>query len=416
VKTDKVESELFVDEDINENDDKITLFNDETTISTTSDDNDKDKLTEQQQQHQETTNEAYSLSKELVQLAADDVWKALLRKGHYELNSLHPLPTKAQNLVSIEVGMHLLNQCMYAAKNNFTAYCLEPSPKSYQTILQRFQYHSKLNPDAAKRINLYNVAAGNTTGTMIPFTSQGSTGDHIGSTQLDMWMMKVIPQTNTTSSSSNSINVPTVKLDDLIENKIKPTDTYNTINTITEDTDETASIQDNIDKIYSLKIDTQGFEPSVFSGLSSSIQNHKIQYILFEYWPKGMDLLQYSNLDTKCDEISSTAPLQQLAKAGYALYPLQVVTHPKYPKEAKKYIESQEGRPFGDFKSFCMWHYEIDKLFPSTEYHMGYWTDILAISSEVKDLDEKVKRLPTIIKELHEERKRERERQRRIQK
>ena len=39
----------------------------------------------------------------------------------------------------------------------------------------------------------------------------------------------------------------------------------------------------------------QGYEPSVISGLSTSIRNHHIHYILMEFWPKGMDLIATSN-------------------------------------------------------------------------------------------------------------------------
>lgn len=40
-----------------------------------------------------------------------------------------------------------------------------------------------------------------------------------------------------------------------------------------------------------LKIDTQGFEPLVFSGLKRAIQERRIDFIITEFWPKGMDLM-----------------------------------------------------------------------------------------------------------------------------
>jgi len=337
----------------------------------------------EQQDETEITNERYGLSKDLIRRTADNLWNILIRKGR-DLNS--QTEQSSSPMISMEVGMHRLRQCLHAAENNFTVHCIEPSPTSYQTISEKYRSQKKIDPDAAKRISLYNVAAGNTTGTTIPFTSVGSTGDHIG--DFDTWTMKARPENTADVSSRTTIDVPMVTLDDIIANKIIPTDSYYN-NNDNDDTKQTNN--DKIDEIYSLKVDTQGFEPSVFSGLTSSIEQHKIQYILFEYWPKGMDLLSHSNLETKCE--ASTAILVQLAKAGYTLYPLRVAAHPSRPNEARKYIKAQEGRPYDDFKSFCMWYYKIEELAPSEDYRMGYWTDILAISPEVTELDEKLQLL-----------------------
>ena len=42
---------------------------------------------------------------------------------------------------------------------------------------------------------------------------------------------------------------------------------------------------------YLLEVDTQGYEISIFAGLTSALDAGAIAYIVFEFWPRGMDLM-----------------------------------------------------------------------------------------------------------------------------
>jgi hypothetical protein len=126
---------------------------------------------------------------------------------------------------------------------------------------------------------------------------------------------------------------------------------------------------------YLIKVDVQGFEPQVFQGLKETIMAHKVDYILFEYWPKGIDLMSDS-----MGECKAVAILEQLAQAGYHLYALAVVAHPLAPKGWQK---KTDDRPFHDFTQECKWLYQLEERNPSDIYRIGYWTDILAVAPGV---------------------------------
>ena len=60
------------------------------------------------------------------------------------------------------------------------------------------------------------------------------------------------------------------------------------------------------------------------------------------------------------------------------------VSHPSssVPKEAKHWLNDSRinNIPYHDLKAHCMFYYDVERRFPSEEYSMGYWTDILAVS------------------------------------
>jgi hypothetical protein len=127
-------------------------------------------------------------------------------------------------------------------------------------------------------------------------------------------------------------------------------------------------------------VDTQGFEPSVFAGLKKSIQAHKIQYIMTEYWPKGIGLIA-DRLDDPCDV--AVQMLDILTDAGYKLYALPTQGHPSawsFSPTIFHHVANWRSRPLHDYRADCQHFLDFEKEFPNPEYHMGYWSDILAIA------------------------------------
>lgn len=160
------------------------------------------------------------------------------------------------------------------------------------------------------------------------------------------------------------IQVPTIRLDDFIANDI------------------TVGGEDH-HKVYLLKIDTQGYEPSIFSGLEESIKDASIDYIIFEFWPRGMDLMANTN-----NECSGHKVLDQLLASGYTLYALGLESHPKAPLTGTQLKAEARTRPFTvktTTREYCSWFFELEKKYPSKataeeEYKFGYWTDFLAVA------------------------------------
>merc|ERR1711935_153339 len=130
------------------------------------------------------------------------------------------------------------------------------------------------------------------------------------------------------------------------------------------------------DKIYLLKVDTQGYEPAVISGMEQSIKDASIDYIIFKFWPRGMDLLA----DTK-DQCSGHKDIDRLVASGYTLYALSVESHSGAPGHG---ATQDEGllRPFENVSSldYCRWFFELEQKYPSEDYKFGYWSDFLAVA------------------------------------
>lgn len=289
------------------------------------------KTTEQEQEQ-----ETIVIHDNIIDISAEQVWKDLLQEG---------AALKQSPGIVMEVGMHRAIQCMNAAKAGFQTHCVEPSPNSFQRVQGAVV---RAPPDVQKRIHLYQVAAGSNSDGTVPFTSSGGTGDHVG--EHDMWAMAdQQQQQQQNDANSQIIQVPTMKLDDIA--LLHP-------------------------QTFLLKVDTQGFEPTVFSGLKESLQQHKIQYILTEFWPRGMDLLA-----GKPNHCIGTQLLQQLVQAGYTLYAMPVAAHPKAPRGWQS-LAAQ--RPLHNLRDFCEWYFQLEHAFPSKDYRMGYWSDILAVAPGVQ--------------------------------
>lgn len=336
---------------------------------------------QQKQQHQQKVlnKKSYKLHNDILQAidekklrpySADSVWEDLIKNGQQimERNNY------SKHLTVIEVGAQNENQSLMAAHAKYNVHCVEPSPKSFVAIHGAMKKKFKLAKDeeSQKYIRFYNVAAGDVSGKTIDFYSTGGTGDHVG--EFDMWNMKPgkMPDDWPEEKRGKMVQVPSIQLDDMIYyNKIKPT--------VVEGFD---SKPVRMDDVYALKVDTQGFEPSVFAGLKKSIREHKIQYIMTEYWPKGMGLMA-NKMDKPCEAAEKVFDI--LSDAGYKLYALPMQGHPSawgFTKTIFHHVANWKKRPLDDYRKDCQHILNFEKEFPNPNYHMGYWSDVLAIAPE----------------------------------
>jgi FkbM family methyltransferase len=271
-------------------------------------------------------------------VSADVIWEMLLEEASAITARLN---VPFQRFKVIEVGMFNSKQCRLAAKMGMEAHCVEASPHNFGRIGKELLRVSV--EDGKDRVHVYHNAAGSKSNQTVEFQSGGSTGDHVG--VQDMFTMEKV------KSDSTMVKVATLAIDDLID-----------------------QIGGNV---FLLKIDTQGFEPQVFSGLQKAIQSHKVQYILTEYWPRGIDLL--SGTPNAC---SAHTILRDLINANYTIYQMSDVAHPAAGK-IRVYRNIQLERPVDDLLANCKWYFGLEDIIPNPEYKMGYWTDILAVAPPI---------------------------------
>lgn len=300
----------------------------------------------------------------LYKNGGDALWDLLLKEGAALKTPTAPI------IHAMEVGMHKPKQCLEAARLKFETHCVEPSPASKHRILKGID---NTPMDVKENIKFYQMAAADKSGISLEFSSAGGTGDHVSAGgAVDIWTMTKTPNGKEPENTKKEI-VQSVSIDDIIYDKIAPTKKWGL-----------ASTSGAMDKLFLLKIDTQGFEPTVFSGLTKALEENKIDYIIFEYWPKGIDFM--NDMETKC--IKPVEILKALHTAGYLLYAMPNVSHPSSlnPLEAKKFSNDERinNIPYDDVVAHCMWYYSIEQKFPSQEYKMGYWTDILAVSRNAR--------------------------------
>jgi hypothetical protein len=209
---------------------------------------------------------------------------------------------------------------------------------------------------------------------------------------MDMWTMtRKEPEQHGKAWLASKIEpflVKTVSVDDIIENKVKPTVDYS------------EGEGKKVDKMFLVKIDTQGYEPEVLKGMKKSISEHKIDFIITEYWPKGMDFMHGVKNEERCEKPAQM--LKFLLDSGYILFAMPIVGHPKAPKAAKNYVKRDRGGRinFDDLKEHCEFFYEVEEKNPSEDYKMGYWTDILAVSPAARLPEEQVSELGRIVHEI----------------
>jgi len=315
------------------------------------------------------TGKARLIRKELLNKGPLDLWDALLEGAQKEAVAAE---ASGRPLVAVEVGVHSPLHCVHAAQVGFQTHCFEPSPKSYKRMVEGKGGVNEQPPDIKARLVPHQEAAGPESGKILPFHSTGGTGDHIG--EYDMWRMEKrnVPVEGESALDKKKrgeiIEVPTMRLDDFIQNDVKG------------------------GEVHILKVDTQGFEPSIFSGLTDSVRSHSIRYIIFEFWPRGMDLMA----DTK-DMCSGHKILDMLIEAGYELYALGIESHPKAPLYGGADLKREGAkRPLDKgTEAYCRWFFDIERQYPSKEgeeYKFGYWSDFVAVAPGVT-LPDKVKKM-----------------------
>jgi len=311
---------------------------------------------------------------------AEAVWEDLLQNGV----NIMKQNNYQNHLTVIEVGAQNENQSLLAATLKFIVHCIEPSPKSFEYIqsslrrkIRKGIISGEYDENIKDYIHLYNVAAGAESDKSLDFYSTGGTGDHVG--EIDMWNMKIGPMPDDwpEDKRGSMVKVPSVQLDDIIyRNKIKPNHV--------EGFDTSEDLSQPIETVYALKVDTQGFEPSVFAGLKESINAHKIQYIMTEFWPKGMGLMGHK-MDDPCS--IAVEMLDTLNNAGYKLFALPTQGHPSawsFSKTIFHHVNDWKKRPLDDYEADCRHFLNFETEFPNPDYHMGYWSDILAIAPGVE--------------------------------
>ena len=323
-----------------------------------------------------------TLKETLSKKDAASIWRALVRHGESLLKKdlRHGDAKNSQPIRVMEVGMHRANQCVYAATHGLEAHCVEPSPTSFESIRNEV---SKQDVTVRDKIHLYQKVAGSTSREHVSFQAAGGTGDHVTSSSsggVDVWNMKIgaPPDPALVHKQGKTVSVETMRLDDLVmpSPRQQPLDP------------ESSTPR----RFHAIKIDTQGYEPAVFRGLDRSLSNHWVDYILFEFWPKGMDLIvnatsSSSSSFKKCR--AATNILESLAGRQYQLYPLSIQAHPRAPRGGVPRKREVDPRPFvvdtgkrrNVLLDHCLWYYQREDEIPSNQtYHMGYWSDILAVS------------------------------------
>ena len=300
----------------------------------------------------------------LQRTGADALWDMLLEEAVAIRAAENPAPIHV-----MEVGMHRPKQCLQAASMQLQAYCVEPSPNSIGRIIHGFEQAPE---ETRKNIRFYQMAAGPKSGLNLEFSSSGGTGDHVGGA-IDIWTMKKLPENAALPGHMTKVIVKSVAIDDIIYDKVEPSKDF-----------AGNGISNNIDKMFLIKVDTQGFEPSVFAGLKKAIANGKIDYIITEYWPKGIDFM--NDMVEEC--VKPLEILKLLQAGGYSLYAMPNVSHPSedVPKEAKHWLNDSRinNIPYHDVEAHCKWFYEVERKFPSSKYKYGYWTDILAVAPDAR--------------------------------
>lgn len=305
--------------------------------------------------------------------SADSMWIDILDKGSEIMKN----SKSEEHLVVFEVGAQAARQSLIAAQAQFHTYCIEPSPISFKKIHSTISAKVKEDPPIGEFLHLYNAAAGAKSGEMLDFRTSGGTGDGVG--RFDIWNMKEgeEPEDFPEYKKTKMVQIQSLKLDDIVMyNKAKP-DQLSGL--------ESGSNPPKVSKVFAMKIDTQGYEPQVFAGLKQSIRNQKIEYIMTEYWPKGMALYD------KRPACEIAVPmLETLIEAGYKLFALPLAVHGSInDKAVRSALSDWKRRPLHDIKADCQYLFDLEKEFVNENYHLGYWTDVLAIAPFAERLEPK---------------------------
>lgn len=304
------------------------------------------------------------LRRQFMSKGADAIWDHLIIEARFLRKET------GQHLHAMEVGMHNGDECVKAAHDGMSAHCLEPSPVSNNHILSGFE---AAEPSYKKGIHYYKMAAAAESDKMLPFMSGGFPEDHVGKL-MDVHTMSWVEAEkhgkHWLASEIEPFLVKSVAIDDIIENKVKPTIDY--------------GHGEKIDHMFVLKIETQGYEPEVVKGMKRSIEMQKIDFVIMEYWPKLIDFMHESPKNERCKKPAEM--LKTFIDSGYTLYALHLKSGDNAPEKAKAYIRPDHGgvMNYNDLQKHCEFFYEVEEKFPSEDYHMGYFTDIVAVSPRAR--------------------------------
>ena len=158
---------------------------------------------------------------------ADSVYQALIRN--------HPNP--GGNNYVVEVGAFRLGQSINAATQGFAVLSVDASPNNFAKMKEQ---HEKLSPEVKSLIKLQHNAVSAKSGETLMFSAIGGTGDHISNVNIDAGQAKYDRKPN-----KGQVAVQSVSMDDLLSTHLPPDSS-----------------------VYILKVDVQGHEASVFSGLT----------------------------------------------------------------------------------------------------------------------------------------------------
>ena len=134
--------------------------------------------------------------------------------------------------------------------------------------------------------------------------------------------------------------------------------------------------------------------PYLFQGLTNALRDQKIDIILTEYWPKGIDYMNESMGPGRECTTYSVAMLQLFVDHGYQLYQLRVITDPRAPQDAarirmRQHNEGQQYMPTTSLSEFCHFFYDLERKYRDGDgrtiqssgelYEFGYWSDVVAV-------------------------------------
>lgn len=142
-------------------------------------------------------------------------------------------------MLVVEVGALDGRDAREAAEHGFRVVSFEPSPTNYKDCLKNAP------KDQYPRVTFVNAAASDTDGT-VDFLDDGASGS-------------CVQCTDGVEPSSKRVQVKAVKLDTYFSKQTEP--------------------------IELLKIDVQGYEPQVFSGMAELIRRGLVKRLMFEYDP-----------------------------------------------------------------------------------------------------------------------------------
>lgn len=168
----------------------------------------------------------------------------------------------------------------------------EPDPESYHYLKKTVAANKLTN------VTLVQAAASFGNGKTLLFTSSNNRGDHrlYGNDHAD-----------------GQLEIQTLRIDDYLE-------------------------EQNLSVIDVIKIDVQGFEAHVISGMKKTIQSSPCLIMLMEFWPEGLTL-------------AGSDPhqlLDQLESLGLTLYEIKNVNHFIRLENKRKLINKLQGREYAN--------------------------------------------------------------------